>query len=243
MIWWWREDDLLGAKLASFVLLFGSPLDSRWPGVGSPGCRTVKTFLGEDATLLKLPVGVFRASSSSWCCCGMELCVLHSFSSHRMRCNCFCHFLQLELSLRYLVKYDTSVGCGECNVSCSDLTFSVSVASVEMWISVCVQLQYWSLVPRVQWWQFRASFLVAVCVLLLWTLDAAVFVENSVDKHFGVIIVITNCRSKELTTTVMLNGEGIFFELEFYIIRNFTERTLTHSHHHVTLLRHNFCRY
>ena len=137
MIWWWKEDDLLGAKLASFVLLFGSPLDSRWPGVGSPGCGTVKTFLGEDATLLKLPVGVFRASSSSWCCCGMELYVLHSFSSHRMRCNCFCHFLQLELSLRYLVKYDTSVGCGECNVSCSDLTFSVSVASVEMWISVC----------------------------------------------------------------------------------------------------------
>ena len=81
-----------------------------------------------------------------------------------------------------------------------------------------------------------------VCVLLLWTLDAAVFVENSVDKHFGVIIVITNCRSKELTTTVMLNGEGIFFELEFYIIRNFTERTLTHSHH-VTLFRHDFCRY
>ena len=49
-----------------------------------------------------------------------------------------------------------------------------------------------------------------MCVLLLWTLDAAVFVENSVDKHFGVIIVITNCRSKELTTKVMLNGEGIF---------------------------------
>lgn len=108
---------------------------------------------------------------------------------------------------------------------------------------MCVQLQYWSLVPRVQWWHFRASFLVAVCVLLLWTLDAAVFVENSVDKHFGVIIVITNCRSKELTTKVMLDGEGIFFELEFYIIRNFTERTLTHSHHHVTLLRHDFCRY
>ena len=73
--------------------------------------------------------------------------------------------------------------------------------------------------------------------------EAAVFVENSVDKHFGVIIVITNCRSKELTTKVMLDGEGIFFELEFYIIRNFTERTLTHSHHHVTLLRHDFCRY
>ena len=108
MIWWWREDDLLGAKLASFVLLFGSPLDSRWPGVGSPGCGTVKTFLGEDATLLKLPVGVFRASSSSWCCCGMELCVLHSFSSHRMSCNCFCYYLQLELSLKCLAKYDTS---------------------------------------------------------------------------------------------------------------------------------------
>ena len=136
MIWWWREDDLLGAKLASFVLLFGSPLDSRWPGVGSPGCGTVKTFLGEDATLLKLPVGVFRASSSSWCCCGMELCVLHSFSSHRMSCNCFCYYLQLELSLKCLAKYDTS--CWMWRVQrVLFLGCRASVATVEMWISVC----------------------------------------------------------------------------------------------------------
>ena len=58
--WWWREDEILGTKLDSFVLLFGSPLESCWPGVGSPGFGTVKTFLEEDATVLKVVVDVPR---------------------------------------------------------------------------------------------------------------------------------------------------------------------------------------
>ena len=234
------------------MLLFGSPLESRWPGVGSPGCGTVKTFLEEDATLLKLPIGVFRASSSSWCCCGMELCVLHSFSSHRMSCNCFRHFLRLEwniievsrnlryfllevdLCIRVLFRlnrstvYQTIAGDGNVNFRGGVCSATVSIPG--------------GCFPYCPTVVFQCSFLGAGFCCCCGPLMQPCCGEFCWWTFCRVIIVITNCRCKE-TTKVMLSGEGIFIEIEFYIIRNFTERTLTCSHHHVILLRHDFCRY
>ena len=167
--WWWREDEMLGTKLDSFVLLFGSPLESRWPGVGSPGCGTVKTFLEEDATVLTMSSMYLVAEihhvfvvewSYAWYTRSrlMEWVVIVSAVSDDWS----------ELPLKYLASYDTS--CWKwitVSVSCSD---SISpwirrLLVMVMWISVvaCVQLLCQSLVDvvrTVQSWHFSVHSLV-----------------------------------------------------------------------------------
>ena len=81
---------------------------------------------------------------------------------------------------------------------------------------------------------FRSVLLRVRCCNRLLMLPCLEGIRHSAD----VIVVSANCCSKEV-----IKGNSIL-ETRNYINRDLTDRTLTHSNHHVTLFPscHDFCR-